>query len=586
MTAAGDGPRIVRRLMSVALRERPAIALAAASLGLLSATQLYFTWLIKQWVEGPLLAHSDVALRQLLIRGIAAACVGMASLFGSRFALAWASQRFGERLRNDGGEALLRARVPVVRAAPNGEWLSRLFNDVNILSTFLATVVRRMVAETLLLAGAIALMFLLSWRLALAMSVIVPCSGWALVRIGRRIRQWGNSSQQASARLTSTIGEQLVGLTTIKTLQAEPLAGEQVRRQAEALRRRSMRGEIWSAALITIVFVIGGAGLMVILVYGTAALRHGAMDEGAFLAFCLYAGQTVEPARRLSEVHALLQQSIAAAARVFEVIDLAPAEDDPPAPPLRIRSGAVVFDDVTFGYREGDEVLRGLSMAIGDGEIVGLVGASGCGKSTLARLLVGFEEASSGLVSVDGADVRSIARRDLRAAVCLVAQDPFVFSGPIIDNIRMAWPDAPRELIEEAVAMVGLDRLVGSLPRGMDSVLREAGGDLSGGQQQRIALARAIVRDPRLLILDEAMSAIDGESEAATFAAMQTWLRRRTVIVVSHRLSTVARLPRLLFLSGGKIVADGPSRRLLERDSRIRELFADQIEQPAAALTA
>jgi ABC-type multidrug transport system fused ATPase/permease subunit len=574
-----ERPIVVRRLLRTALRERTAIAIAAAGLVLLSATQLYVTWLIKQWVEGPILAHDTSQFRPLMIRAVIAASIGMASLFASRYALAVAGQRMVESLRDQGMNAILRARVNAVRSASSGEWLSRLFNDVNILSTFLGTVARRMIAETIILCGSIVLMFVLSWRLALAMLIVVPLTGWALVRMGRRIRRWGTFSQEAAASLTSTIGEQLAGFTTVKTYQAEALMQEQVRREAEALRRRVLRAELWSAALVSVVFLIGGIALMAILVLGTAQVRQAAIDQATFLAFCLYAGQTVEPARRLSEVHGLLQQSIAAGARVFEVIDLGPAEDEEVATSRPLRSGAVHFDRVSFAYRDGQDVLRDLSFQIGDAEIVGLVGASGCGKSTLARLIVGFDEARSGTVAIDGCDVRALSRRDLRAAVCVVEQDPFVFSGPLIDNIRLGRPDAPRDVIDEAVAMTGLDAVIRPLRHGLDSPLREAGRDLSGGQRQRIALARAIVRNPRLLILDEAMSAIDSESESATFAAMLPWLRRRTVIVVSHRLATVARLPRILLIDSGAIAADDQPRRLLEGSPTFRMLFADQIEQ-------
>ncbi len=578
MPRIDERPSVVR-LLRVALRERSSIAIAAVSLALLSATQLYVTWLIKQWVEGPILAHDTSQVRPLLLRAIVAASIGMVSLFASRYSLAAAGQRMVERLRDQGMDAILRAPVNAVRSSPAGEWLSRLFNDVNILSTFLGTVARRIVAETIILCGSIALMFVLSWRLALAMLIVVPSTGWVLVRMGRRIRRWGTFSQEAAATLTSTIGEQLAGLTTVKTYQAEPLMQERIRRHAEALRRRVLRGELWSAALISVVFFIGGAALMAILVYGTAQVRLAAIDQATFLAFCLYAGQTVEPARRLSEVHGLLQQSIAAAARVFEVIDLGPAEDEGVIASRPLRSGAVRLDGVSFAYRDGQDVLRDLSFRIGDAELVGLVGASGCGKSTLARLIVGFDEARSGLVAIDGCDVRMLSRRDLRAAVCVVEQDPFVFSGPLADNLRLGCPHAPRASIDEAVAMTGLDALVASLPHGLESPLREAGRDLSGGQRQRIALARAIVRNPLLLILDEAMSAIDSESEAATFAAMLPWLRRRTVIVVSHRLATVARLPRVLLIDGGAIAADDHPRRLLDGSPTFRMLFADQVEQ-------
>ncbi|HUJ13549.1 MAG TPA: ABC transporter transmembrane domain-containing protein, partial [Thermoanaerobaculia bacterium] len=294
----------LRRLLSVALRERSAIAIAAASAAVLSITQLYATWLFKQWVEGPILGHDDSGLRQLLIRAAAVAVVSVAALFGSRYALAWAGQRFAERLRNAAVESILGAPVNVIRASPNGEWLSRLFNDLTIASTFVATVGRRIIAEGILVAGAVVIMFALSWRLALAMTIVVPCGGGALIWIGRRIRQSATVSQQAAASLTAVISEQLTGLTTIKILQAEPQAYAHASAGAAALRRRVMRGELWSSILIGVVFLVGCGGLVAILMVGASELRQATIRETTFLAFALYAAQIVDPARRLSEVHA------------------------------------------------------------------------------------------------------------------------------------------------------------------------------------------------------------------------------------------------------------------------------------------
>jgi subfamily B ATP-binding cassette protein MsbA len=593
---ARAGPDPLRRLIRIAAHDRARMVPAAISLALLSLAQLYLTWLVKDWVEGPVMTPSMALLRPLLLRAVAASLIGMASLFVSRYALASANQRLLERVRDQATQALLAAPVAVVGKTSSGEWLSRLFNDVNALSGFLSIIVRRLVTETIILTGAIILMFVLSWRLALATLVIVPITGWLFVWMGKRIRRWGSVAQEAAAVLTSTMNEQLRGFTTVKGNQAEAWFQQRVREEAESLRRRAVRSELWSAALIAIVFLIAGAAFMAMLAFGTWSLHGSGAEQAALLAFCLYAGQAVEPARRLSEVHGLLQQSIAAAVRVFEVIDLPPEEDHAgisdrdPAPLQKtgetcglvvthpVTSGSVRFEHVWFHYREDEVVLRDVTFALDDGEIVGLVGASGCGKTTLARLLVRFEEPSAGSVRLGGQRLQDLSLHDLRSTVCLVEQEPFVFSGALIDNIRLGRASASRASIEEAIRMTGLETLVASLPRGLDSPLHEAGRDLSGGERQRIALARAIARDPRLLILDEATSSIDSETESVVFAAMLPWLRRRTVITVSHRLSTVSRLPRVLLIEEGRILEDGDPEMLARESSLFRALFADQLD--------
>jgi ABC-type transport system involved in cytochrome bd biosynthesis fused ATPase/permease subunit len=408
----------MRRLLQYALRDRPLILTATATLALLSLAQLYLTWLIKEWVEGPVLGHDGALLRPLLWRAAVAALLGMLSLFVSRATLAAAGQRLLQRLRDDATEALLRAPVKVVTDAATGEWLSRLFNDVNALSGFLSTVARRLITETVILTGAITLMFLLSWRLALALFAVIPIAAWLFTALGRRIRRWGTHAQQATAALTATVNEQLRAFTTVKAYQAEALVAERIHAEGDVLRRRAVRGELWSAALISIVFLLAGAAFLGIFVYGTSHVRLTAAEQASFLAFCLYAGQAIEPARRLGEVHGLLQQSLAASTRVFEVIDLAPEEDAAPAQmtvhtadqtTVQVPSDAsVAFERVSFVY--GAPLLHDVTFRIGDGEQVAIAGASGCGKTTLTRLLLRFLEPGGGRITLGGVPLVSSNR--------------------------------------------------------------------------------------------------------------------------------------------------------------------------------
>ena len=551
--------RPLPRLLRISLRSRGDLLVAAASIALLSLTQLYLTWLLKRWVEGPLVTRDAAALRALLIEGAITAAIGMASLFLSRYFLASANQKLMQQLREDAMSSILHARVPAVRALPTGDLLSRLFHDVAQLSTFLTTVMRRLIGESIVLAGAVVLMFVLEWRLAIATFTLVPLTAFVLLRMGRRIRAWSAISQQATGTLTAAASERLHGLTTVKVYQAEENELRRFHEMAEALRRKAMRGELWSATLIAAVFLVTGAGLMAILAFGTIHVNAG-VTQATFVAFCLYAAQTVEPLRRLSEVHSLLQSSSAAAERVFAAIDLGPREHGGTVA-ISIR-GAIRFDDVDFGYGDAD-VLRGLSLSIAPGEMVGIAGASGSGKSTLASLLVRFEEPRRGTIAIDGIPIDTIRLEDLRRDVCLVEQQPFLFSGSIADNINVGRALSPPGRAES--------------PSYVDFMIEEAGRDLSGGEKQRIAIARAIARDPRIVIFDEATSAVDSETEGEMFEAMRPWLARRTVIVVAHRLATLRRLPRIVLLSGGRIVADGDPDELLASCRELRDLFADQL---------
>jgi ATP-binding cassette subfamily B protein len=240
--------------------------------------------------------------------------------------------------------------------------------------------------------------------------------------------------------------------------------------------------------------------------------------------------------------------------------------------------GDIRFDRVSFGYGQEDPVLRAVSFTIGRGEQVALVGATGVGKSTVAGLLVRFFTPEDGVIRLDGIETDELSLADLRKAVCVVEQGPFLFSGPLIDNIRYGSWDAPRQRVDEAIRLAGLEPLVAALPHGVDSPIEESGRDLSGGEKQRIALARAIVRDPAVLVLDEATSAIDSQTEAIVFEGLRLWMARRTVVAITHRLATAIRFPRCIVLDGGRVAGDGSPEVLLKTCPAFAGLFREQLD--------
>ena len=387
----------------------------------------------------------------------------------------------------------------------------------------------------------------------------------------------------------SVLAEQLQGAATIKGLQAEEREAQRFARENARLRTQALRGERWSAVLVSAIWLLTGFALVAIVWVGSAQVFAGGISAGALLAFCLYAVQTVEPLRRLGEVHAMLQRALSAAARVFEVIDHPRVERTAGLPlPLPAR-GDIRFEAVQFSYRRDEPVLRGLDLHVAAGEAVAVVSASGGGKSTLASLLLRFAAPQGGRILLDGADVDGLALRDLRRAVCVVPQEPFVFAASLAENVRYGAPAAGLAAIRSAIERAGLEPLARALPGGADAELREAGRDLSGGQRQRIALARAILRDPAVVVLDEATSALDGDAEEQLFAALADWLARRTVVLMSHRLATVSRLPRVVVLSRGRVIGDGAPGELLRSCAEFGLLFAAQAAplgdtRPAADL--
>ncbi len=570
------------RLLREALATPLPLALASACLLATGAAQLGLTWLVKLWMEGA--GSNEAGTRSLLFAAGAITGILGATLYVSRLSLATVKETLLFRLRQAAVRRLLSVRVSTVREHASGDILARALSDTWAIGGFVETFLKRIVGDGLVAIGALALMFTINWRLALAACLLVPTVGLLLARLGRTIRAHGAVSQREAGQLSALLEEQLRGLTTIKGYQAERFEAERFARQNDRYRLRALQTERWSAFLLVTVFVATGLALLAGIAWGTRAARLGELSTQGLLAFCLYAAQTVEPLRRLADVHGMLQRSLAAAARVFELIDLLPDERTGgvsfPATPR----GELRFEAVRFRHRGDTPLLEGFDLFVPAGQTLALVSTSGGGKSTLAGLLAHHLEAGEGRILVDGLDLKEIRLADLRRAICVVEQDPFIFSGPFVDNVRYGSWDAPRAAVEEAVRLAGLDSLAASLPMGLEEPLAEGGRDLSGGQRQRVALARAVVRDPAILVLDEATGALDGETEERVLGQLAGWLSRRTVLVFAHRLATVSRFGRIVVLDGGRVVGDGTAAELLESCPPFASLFAGQVES-AAVLT-
>jgi subfamily B ATP-binding cassette protein MsbA len=425
--------------------------------------------------------------------------------------------------------------------------------------------------------GALVMLFVLEWRLALTACVLAPVTAGVLIRMGQVIRRIGASAQTELGGLGSALNEMLHGFATVKGYQAEVFERERFARRNDRLRRHVLRAELWSATLVCLVFVVTAAGIVGTLWYGSALLASGRLTSTTLIMFVLFAGQIVEPVRRLSELHGGLQTAAASAARVYEIIDLPEDELDGTETLARRPDGMVGLDQVTIGYGGDPPVLRRIDLRIRPREQVAIVGATGSGKTTLARVLVRFVAAASGAVRLDGVDLRSLRLAELRRAVTVVEQEPFLFSGTLRDNIRYGTWDASADAIRQAASLAGLQPVIDGLPDGLATQLGEGGAPLSGGERQRVSLARGIVRNPAVLVLDEATSALDSETEVEMFARLDPWLRERTVIAIAHRFATVRRFPRAVMLHGGTIVDDGTVDTLVRRCPAFVSLFADQL---------
>ncbi len=564
------------RLVGETLKEPVPLAGAIVSLIAAAGGQLALTWVVKIWLEQSRAPAHPVGPSLLLAAALLTALLG-AAVFLSRLCLADVNQRLLFRLREAASARLMDVRVVAVRAFPSGDLLARVLADSNAVSGFVETFLKRLLGDGLVAIGAIALMFTISPRLALIAAVVVPLAGGLLSRIGKTIRRHGARAQAEAGRLSSLLEEQLRGVSTVKGYQTETFEKRRFLVQSDEVRRRVMRTELWSGLLLAVMFIVTGCALLLAIRWGQRAAEGGAWTPEKLVAFCLYAAQTVEPLRKLADVQGMLQRSLAAAERVFEIIDLPDLESgdgEDLQPPVL---GTIQFRAVTFRHRADTPLLDGVDLLIPSRQIVGLVGASGGGKSTIASLLVRHLSPSDGTILLDGHDLSSLKLRDVRRTICVVEQEPFLFSGSLAANLEYGSEGAAPVRVEEAIRLAGLTDLVAAHPAGVNRPIAEGGRDLSGGEKQRISLARAIVRDPAVVILDEATSAVDSETEEKVFGALADWLSKRTVLVAAHRLSTIRKLGRVVVIDRGRIVGDGSVPELLNNCLAFSQLFGTQV---------
>jgi ATP-binding cassette subfamily B multidrug efflux pump len=494
------------------------------------------------------------------------------------YMMAGAAQRIVRNLRTDLFARLQTLPLRFFDRRPHGEIMSRLTNDVENISNILATSASQLLANLLGLAGVLIIMFLLNRPLALVSLVVMPLTFILTRAIAGRTRVGFRQTQAALGDLNGIIEETISGQRVVQAFVREAATTEQFSVVNRRLQKVALRTRIFASFMGPLMNMVNNLGLAVVACTGGWLAVQSLATVGEIAAFISYAGRLGRPLNMIAQLFTSIQSALAGAERVFELLDETPESDSPEAMPIAHLHGHVSLKDVSFGYEPGIAVLKNISLEAAPGQVVALVGHTGAGKTTIANLLTRFYDIDSGAIRIDGLDVASFRKDDLRRKLGLVLQDNFLFADTVMENIRYGRLEAGDEEVRAAARLANAEVFIHRLPHGYQTVLTERGGNLSQGQRQLLAIARAILADPDILILDEATSNVDTRTEEHLQEALLNLMKGRTSFVIAHRLSTIRNADQVLVIHHGDIIERGSHESLLAKKGFYHQLYMSQFK--------
>jgi len=524
-------------------------------------------------------------LTLVCVSGIGLYAVNWIFAYGQTYLLSSASNRVAADVRNDIYSHIQAMPLSFFDRTRTGHIISRIANDVGLIQTGAAVIIP-MVRAPLTILGGVVYMFVISWKLSLVSVVMVPLMATAIAKIGHRMRKLTSLLQISLADLTAALEDAMVGVRIVKSFGAEDYEVQKFSEQNRRSLLAAIRGVRRSAAVTPTLEVLGALAAVGVIWLGARLVQAGQLQISDLMEFFVLVNLVAASARQVGHVNVVYQQTMAGAERIFELLDeRSDLVEAPDAVELAPVEGRVEFHNVSFAYRSNVPVLKNVSFSMAPGTVVALVGPSGAGKSTIANLIPRFYDVSEGAVLIDGVDVRTVTLNSLRGQIGIVPQETILFTGTVRENISYGKFDASDDEVMEAAKAAHAHDFIVQLKDGYNTVVGERGVALSGGERQRISIARALLRDPRILILDEATSSLDAASEALVQEALERLMRGRTTLVIAHRLSTITKADIIIALKEGEVVETGSFRELLAAGGLFHSLYNTQFRVQEERLT-
>jgi ABC-type multidrug transport system fused ATPase/permease subunit len=567
---------------------RSRVAVAAVAMLAATGAALAPPYLAGQAVDAGIVAGDTAALTRIVIAFLAVACVYAVATYAQTYLVGWVGTRALQDLRERVFSHLQSMSIGFFTRRSPGVLISRMTNDIEALNQLVTSGVVTLFSSGLTLIGVVAIMLLLDLKLALVTFLTFPLL--AIASVVFRIVSHGayRATRERIAAVTAYLQETLSGVRVVRSFGQEPRHTARMDELNEANRAANMKTVYLNATYFPAVELLAAFGTAAIVLYGGTQAIEGAIQIGTIVAFVGYLQVFFDPIQQLSQLYTTYQQGMAALDKVFDLLDTEPDMVDAPGAidPGELRGG-IEMEGLWFSYAdgepaEGEWALREIDLSVPPGQTLALVGATGAGKSTLAKLVARFYDPQRGRLLVDGHDLRGLRQEALRRQLGIVPQEGFLFSGSVRENVAFGRPAASAEEVEAAIAAVGASEFVAALPAGLDTQVGERGVTLSAGQRQLVAFARALLAEPRILILDEATSNVDVRTERTIERGLERLLAGRTAIVIAHRLSTIRRAGKIVVLEGGRVAESGTHEELIEAGGPYSKLYGAWEESSVA----